>query len=237
MSMNLSEFRRRLGAEPRSKADEMRRAREASEAHRAVAREADRLEHRLERALDVPVPKDLVDSLRAIPSTEARPRRWWPVALAASLLLAVGAAGVGLRVSNEWASVQDYVMDHYRHDGERLVAESLQDGYGDVHEVLAKFGLDAEPALANIVGLVKLCPSPKGKGVHMVLHTDQGPLTVMYMPDTHVHDGESWAFESKNVVLVDLPNGSAAIIGAQDTPLRDYYAMLHDALVTLPGPS
>ena len=237
MSMNLSEFRRRLGAEPRSEDDDMNRAREASEEHRAAAREADRLEQRLEQALEVPLPDDLVDSLRAIPSNESRPRRWWPVALAASLLMAVGAAGVGLKGSNEWASVQDYVMDHYRHDGERLLAESIQDGYGDVNKVLAKFGLDAEPALANIVGLVKLCPSPEGKGVHMILHTGQGPITVMYMPDTHVQDGESWAFEDKNVVLVDLPRGSAAIIGAHDTPLRDYYAMLHGALVTLPGPS
>lgn len=234
MSMNFSEFKRRLGAEPRSDDTEMVAARASSEEHRAAAREAERFEQRLDRALAAPVPEDLIESLRALPKGGGRGRRLWPFALAASLLVAVTAAGLGWRSSHSWASVEEYVMDHYRHDGERLVDESLAQGYGDVHAVLAEFGLDAEPALANIVSLVKICPTPEGKGVHMILQTEQGPLTVIYMPETHVEDGDSWSFDDKEVLLVELERGSAAIIGAQQARFEHYYAVLQDALVSLP---
>ncbi|MBT8050914.1 MAG: DUF3379 domain-containing protein [Gammaproteobacteria bacterium] len=231
MSMNFSEFKRRLGAEPRSEDAEMLAARDASSEHRAAVAEAEQFEHRLERALNTPVPADLIDTLRTIPAGKNHGRRWWPVALAAGLLVAVGAAGLSWRAAPDWPSVEAYVMDHYRHDGGRLVAESFEAGYGNVHEVLAEFGLDAEPALANIVGLVKFCPTPDGKGVHMVLHTHDGPLTVIFMPETDVEDGERWAFDEMDVLLVDLERGSAAVIGSNRDQLSEYYAVLQDSLV------
>lgn len=233
MSMNFSEFKRRLGAEPRSADPEMVTARDASDEHRAAAAEAEQFERRLDRALATPVPADLVDTLRAIHSTGYHRRRWWPVALAAGLLVAVGAAFLSWRATPDWPSVEAYVMDHYRHDGGRLVAQSLAGGYGNVHEVLAEFGLDAEPALADIVGLVKFCPTPDGKGVHMVLHTENGPLTVIYMPETEVNDGELWAFDGVDALLVDLEQGSAVIIGSNRSEVGEYYAVLQDSLVAL----
>jgi hypothetical protein len=159
------------------------------------------------------------------------------VALAASLLVAAGAAGLAWQMNRGWDSVEDYVADHYRHDGERLVAESLQAGRGDVHELLAEFGLDATPALADAVSLVKRCPTPGGTGVHMVLRTPSGPLTVIYMPNTAVADHSTMAFDDKAVVLVELERGSAAIIGPAHNPVETYYAMVHDGIVRLSGRS
>lgn len=237
MSMDFSEFKRRLGAEPRSGDPDLAAARDASPEHRAFAEDAERFETRLEHALAVAVPEDLVDTIRAIPSQAGRRRALWPVALAASFLVAVGAAGVAWQMNRGWDSVEDYVADHYRHDGDRLVAESLQAGRGDVHALLAEYGLDAAPALADAVSLVKRCPTPGGKGVHMVLHTDSGPLTVIYMPDTAVTDHATMAFDDKAVVLVDLERGSAAIIGPARNPVETYYAMVHDGIVALAGRS
>ncbi len=41
--------------------------------------------------------------------------------------------------------------------------------------MLAEFGADVAPALAGIVSVIKQCPTPDGKGVHMVLNTERGP--------------------------------------------------------------
>ena len=237
MSMDFSEFKRRMGAEPRSGDPDLAAARNDSPEHRAFAEDAERFEARLEEAVSVKVPEDLVDAIRAIPKQAGRRRIPWPVALAASFLVAMGAAGVAWQMNQGWDSVEDYVADHYRHDGDRLVAESLQAGRGDVHALLAEYGLDATPALAGAVSLVKNCPTPGGKGVHMVLHTESGPLTVIYMPDTAVTDHATMAFDDKAAVLVELEHGSAAIIGQARNPVEAYYAMVHDGIVALAGRS
>lgn len=231
MSMDFSEFKRRLGAEPRSADPELEAARDASPEHRAFAEHAERFESRLEQALSVPVDEELIDDIRKLPLRAKRRRAAWPFALAASVLVAVGATAVTWQMNRGWESVEAYVADHYRHDGDRLVAQSMEAGYGDVHELLSGYGLDASPLLADSVSLVKHCPTPGGKGVHMVLHTASGPLTVIYMPDTAVTDHATMAFDDKAVVLVELERGSAAIIGPALDPVESYYTVVHEGIV------
>ena len=235
--MDFTEFKRRLGAEPRGTDPEFVAARDSSPEHREAVIRAESFEAKLERAVDLPVPGDLLDTIAAIPAQGLQRRNWWPMALAASLLIAVGAAGIGWQMTRGWESVEAYVMDHYRHDGVKMVARSLEAPSGDVHEILAGFGLDAEPQLADIVSIVKYCPTPEGKGVHMVLDTENGPLTVIYMPGTEVADREVLAFDGVEAMLVGLENGSAVIIGPKDLALDPYYAVVHDAIVPLGGRS
>ena len=83
MSMDFSEFKRRLGAEPRSEDPDLAAARDASPEHRAFAGDAERFETLLEDAVSVAVPDDLVDTIRAIPRQARARRAPWPVALAA----------------------------------------------------------------------------------------------------------------------------------------------------------
>ena len=64
MSMNFSEFKQRLGAEPRSADPELRRARESAPEFEAAASEAEQFERKLERALAVPAPAGLIDDLK-----------------------------------------------------------------------------------------------------------------------------------------------------------------------------
>lgn len=159
------------------------------------------------------------------------------MAVAAALLIAVGAAGVSWQMTPSWDSVEDFVVDHYRHDGDKLVAQALEKGYGDVHEVLAEFNVDATPELAGIIGVIKYCPTPGGKGVHMILNTESGPVTVFYMPETDVSDREMLSFDDKEAVLVDLEKGSAVIIGSGSQRVENYYAVVHDSIVSINDPS
>jgi len=238
MSMDFTEFKRRIGAEPRSGDPELIAARDLSPEHRETVIKAEAFEQKLERAVDLPAPSDLLERITSVTSMEGNKRRnWWPVAMAASVLVAVGAAGMGWKMSQGWESVEAYVVDHYRHDGDKVVAMALEGGPADVHAMLARFDLDATPELANIVSLIKYCPTPEGKGIHMILDTQNGPLTVIYMPDTHVTDREMLAFDQMEALLIDLESGSAAIIGADSQRIEDYYAVIHDSIVPLPDPS
>lgn len=228
--MDLSEFRRRLGAEPASEDAEMRAARRAGPEFAASAAAADRFEALLHEAVDVPVPPGLVDDLVALRSP--RSRRLWPVALAAGLLLAVGAAGVTWQLRPGWDTVEGYVIAHYRHDGPELLQRLGTTEPSRTQDLLARFELEAAPDLTGIIGVIKACPTPDGRGLHMVLDTRSGPLTVIYMPRTPVADGARLAFDDVEAMLVELPSGSAALIGHE---VEDYYALVHDSLRPLAG--
>jgi hypothetical protein len=235
MSMEFSEFRRLLGAEPRSRDPSFLRARDSSPEFRAAAAEADRFEEKLERALALQVPADLPDLLRAIPASApsaGQHRRGWRFAMAAAVLIAVGAASLTWRMNSDWDSVPDYVADHFRHDGPAMLALATSEpAAADVGAVLAEFGMTASPALAGIVSVIKTCPTPDGKGVHMVLDTERGLVTVIYMPGTAVADGEHIRFDDRDAVLVALGSGSAVIVGSESQQVAGLHGLIQASLV------
>jgi len=240
MSMNFSEFKRLLGAEPRSGDPEFLRACQSSPEFEREAAKAQQFEDKLDRAMDIPEPASLIEDLMTIsqqPPAMTGNRRWLKFALAASLFVAVGAAGLVWKMNRGWDSVEEYLVDHYRHDGVSLLVRADGDTAKDVQEILSELNIHASPALAEIVGVIKYCPTPDGKGVHMILNTETGPVTVIYMPDTAVNDREMLAFDDVEAVLITLQSGSAAIIGPAAEQMSSLYALIYDSLLPLPGNS
>ena len=235
MSMDYSEFKRLLGADPRNQDPAFLRARESSPEFRDAAAEADRFEAQLQQALALEPPAGLVEELCRIPLLDGRPQgkkgARWPLAMAASILVAIGAAGLLWESKPVWDTVPEYVMEHYRHDGALLLASANDRVAADASDVLAAFGAEATPALAGLVNVVKVCPTPDGKGVHMVVNTERGLITVIYMPETAVTDGERLAFDDREALLVALPKGSAVIIGAGEQGISDFHAMVQGAIL------
>lgn len=238
MSMDFSEFKRLLGADPRTRDPAVLRARDASPEFREAAAEAERFEDRLERALRLAEPPDLLDGLRAItqPKRPAAAREtWWPMALAAGLLLAISAAGLNWWSGHHWDSVEEYVIEHYYHDGLKLLANPGSADSANVQAMFADFDVQAAPPLADIISVIKHCVTPDGKGIHMVLDTGGGLITVIYMPGTRVDDRETFGFDDQQALLVQLQHGSAAIVGTGKQNVADYYALVQDSIQPLPG--
>ena len=240
MSMDFSEFSLRLGADPRSRDPEFLLARDSSPEFSEAAEQAERFERQLERALTLEAPPGLVERLCTIPdSSEAAAGRTnrggmlWRYALAASLFLAVAAAGLTWRMSSHWSSVQDYVVDHYHHDGVALLADADHGTAEGVSAMLADFGARLDPVLAGTVSVVKKCPTPDGKGVHMVLNTERGLVTLIYMPHTAVRDGEQFDFDGQEALLVELESGSAALIGSPQQQVSQLHGLVQTSIVPL----
>jgi hypothetical protein len=242
--MDYSEFRRQLGAEPRSRDADFLRARDSSPEFREAAVAAERFEDKLERALTLPAPPGLIDSLLAATrrAPASRRRSWWPAALAAGLLLALTAGGLSWRASHHWDSVEQYVIDHYYHDGVKMLEEARSGQVApteaaDLRALFARFDAQAAPALTELIGVVKVCVTPDGQGIHMVLNTEGGLVTVIYMPDTGVADRDSFEFDGQQALLVRLQHGSAAIVGAGPQSAADFYALVQESILPLPGNS
>jgi len=236
--MNFSEFKRLLGAEPLSGDPEFQRARHSSPEFEQAAIEAERFEAKLGRALSVPAPDGLEESLMMISRLQpvsVKKSGWRPMALAASVLIAVGAAGLTWKMNPRWDSVEDYLVYHYRHDGQKQLSRADGASANEVSALLSELNVRATPALADIVGLIKYCPTPDGKGVHMILNTEAGPVTVFYMPDTQVTDGEIFTFDDMEAVLVDLQSGSAAIIAPDLQLVSSLRTLIQNSILSNPG--
>ena len=185
MSMNFSEFKKLIGADPRNRDPETMRARQSAPEFEAAAAEAEAFEDKLESAVHIQPPAELLDQIKAISQQPVRQKSWIPLALAASLLVFLGAGGLVWKQSHQWESVEAYVADHYSHDGGSVIAKAGENfSEKEISKILARLDATADEQLAGRIKFIKYCPTPDGRGAHMVVSTDQGPMTIILMPKT-----------------------------------------------------
>ncbi len=233
MSMDFSEFKKLLGADPRNRDPGTLRARNSAPEFEVAAAEAETFEEKLQSALLIQPPDDLLGSIKAISQQPVKRRNWIPLALAASLLITVGAVTIVWKQSHQWDSIEAYVVDHYSHDGSKLVAQATDVvAQKDIDRILAKLGATADEQFSGRIKFIKYCPTPEGRGAHMVVSTDQGPMTIIFMPETQVADGEMLEFDQMHAMLVNLERGSVAIIGEQGQAVENLQAMVRESLKT-----
>jgi hypothetical protein len=234
--MDYSEFKRLLGADPASQDPDFLAARNASPEFEQAAREAEAFERKLHQALQIAPPAGLLDDIRALTDRQqakhgASPRRWAPFALAASLMIAVGAAAVVWNLNRGPESLEDYLVAHYAMDGTQLEAKAAGHSATNVEEILADVSYKALPEFAGLVGFIKYCPTPDGKGVHMVLNTERGPVTVILMPATAVEDRESRLENGMQARIVSLGRGSIAVMGADTAAVDQLAAAVRESVL------
>jgi len=174
----------------------------------------------------------LLIGIKKITRRPSQSRNWIPLALAASVLITLGAVGIIWKQSHQWDSVEAYLADHYPHDGPQLVARATElVDQQDVNKVMAKLNASVGQPLAGNIKFIKICPTPDGRGAHLVVSTEQGPMTIILMPKTQVTDGEVIAFDQMQALMVSLEHGAAAIIGNQSQSIESLQAMVKESFV------
>ena len=233
MSMNFSEFKRLIGADPWNRDAETLRARNSAPEFEQAAIEAESFERKLQSALHVDVPSDLLSNIKDVTHQAPQKRHWMPLALAASLLVAVGAVSILWQQSHQWDSIEAYLADHYAADGADLVGLATDSvSAQDIKNIMASLNASAGQQLTGRIKFIKFCPTPGGRGAHMVVSTDNGPVTIIFMPETQVQDGEMVEFDQMHAYLVNLEHGSAAIIGRSTQPVESLEAMVRSSIET-----
>jgi hypothetical protein len=215
--MNFSEFKKLLGADPRNSDPETLRARDSGSEFEQAAIEAETFEQKLSAAIDVPVNTDsLLADILKVPTA---PKRRFPVwmAAAASLVMVAGVVGYMWDGLIQPDTVEEFVAQHYHHDGEKLLDKAGAVVPTDqVNKIMAGWDLEASPELLERVTFIKKCFTMKGMGAHMIVQTDQGAVNLIVMPKTSVSDKALVSFDNMEAHLVALGSGSAAIIGRDD---------------------
>ncbi len=233
MSMNFSEFKKLIGADPWNRDPETLRARDSAPEFETAAAEAKAFEEKLQSALHIQPPTNLLEGIKGISQQPVPQRNWMPLALAASLLITVGAVGMIWKQSIQHESIETYLADHYSIDGDAFLASATDVvSEQEVIRIMASLNAAAGQQLSARIKFIKFCPTLEGRGAHMVISTDQGPMTIIFMPNTRVIDGDMFSFDRMHAFLVNLDHGSAAIIGKPSQAVESLGTMIRESLKT-----
>jgi hypothetical protein len=209
--MNCVEFRRLLGSDPQSNlVDFVRHRQECARCAEAAAR-ATEFDNSLRRALAIDTPPSLADSILLAQATSQQGRRrvlrrGSMLALAASLILAVGVVGMRL----EAKPLSTLAVDHL---GGEAFALSLTDPIpaDAIKQAFAKRGVDL-PVAPDGVSYVACCPVGRFSSVHMVMPQTGGAVTVMYIANHHSDERQDFTRDGWLGRSVPAGNGTLVLL-------------------------
>lgn len=224
ITTNCLEVRRVLGAEPQRRDSAILAHCKVCAACAAYMQDMLALDTRLDRALSIPVPDDLEARivLDASLKHDRRPRPLTWLALAASLLLAVGiSAGVWWEARTELplaAAVIQHVKNPMESDaivpGQPLIRKvSLVEG------VLDKVGVQVRGGLDDVT-YARVCPFRGRLVAHLVVRGKDGPVTVLLLPHIHVNKPQHFNEEGFRGVIEPAGSGSIAILANNPSPMQ-----------------
>ena len=219
--MNCLEYRRSIGAEPWRTDAELEAHARSCAACAEFGAQMRQLDARIESALRIPVP--LWSSIGSL--TERWPRA--PLALAASLLLAVTVAAI-LWLALPRSSLADEVIAHMQHEPEALHA-SVPLAPSAVAEVLAK----SQMRLRAPLGRVTYASSCLFRGhlvPHLVIDAGRGPVTVMLLSDERVARPLHFSEQGFTGVIVPAQRGAIAVLTWDESQVAAIAARLSQSV-------
>lgn len=230
--MTCLDVRRALLATPISEEPSLLAHLQDCTACRAFAADLKRQEAQLREALAVPVPAHLAE--RVLLATRLRRPRWYGLAWAASLLLAVmiGFSSYQFRpTSVAWC---DVVLAHVLNERNTLEKDDEIPAQRLGH-ALAEFGLSAKGDLGQIRFLDR-CALPGGRGLHVVIDTHElGQVTLILLPPGAHAAGEQMARDGFATKLVTIGDAVVGVVTQHPDQLEHLNHWLSHELQVLPG--
>jgi hypothetical protein len=122
---------------------------------------------------------------------------------------------------------------HYAKDGEALLAKG-EAGFdpAKISAILAAVGIDGSDEFKSRVLFIKHCPTLAGRGAHLIVQSDNGPLNVIYMPDTMVKDRRTIKFGDMRAYMVALAGGTVTVIGNADQAVSHLDSLLRNSITS-----
>jgi hypothetical protein len=193
----------------------------------AVLRDSEQFERDLRAAMTLPsrpgLAQDIIERRRA---KQGRPELPWMLATAAAVTLAIGVVALQMipgqhdHPHSNSSDVWVQLAEHWSYDGQQALASSqtASSTPEDIEALLSGLGIDVDRDLIDRVRLGKICPTPSGKGAHLVLTTEDGPITLILMPRTEAPPlpSSQTLSDGKEAWLIGLENGSMAVIADPD---------------------
>lgn len=221
--MNCLEYRRQVAAEPRSESAELLAHARTCAACAEFTTQMRQFDQRIEAALRIPVP--LWSSIGSI--TERWPRA--PLALAASLLLAVTVAAI-LWMLVPRTSLAEDIVDHMKHE-----PYAMQVGATVTVETLAKAMRGRPMPERASIGRVTYAQSCWFRGnfvPHLVIDEGGEPVTVFLLADETVEEPVQFTEDGYTGVIVPAREGAIAVLTWNESQLAAIAQRISQAMGT-----
>lgn len=231
--MNCLEFRRMLLTDPFSEDPEFVAHRQGCDECARVLERSARFERNLRQAMRVEVPEDLASRILLKQSfAEPKVPRWWrrgrSLALAASVLIAVGLVGLGLlseirdhRLSQEFVALVK--------GAPYALAATGPVSSDDVSSALGPVGLDLAGSIGKVTFASRCLVRGRLAG-HLVLQGESAPVTVFLVPFSMVDKRATIHSSHYSGVVVPQGNGTIAIVSSPGEALEGIEARVRSAI-------
>jgi uncharacterized protein DUF3379 len=199
--MSCKHARLAIGGDPRNLSAEVREHVAGCAACRKFLDETLGLEGRLEAALQLPLHRFRDDAARQ----PAPARRF---ALAASVLVALLVGG-GAWLFRPQTALADEVVEHIRHEAGSW-EQQRRLSPAEINAVLARAGLHFDSSMPVVYA--SPCPFRGHIAPHLVVQTEQGPITVMLLASEKLSRRQEFAEGGYAGVLLPAGDGSVAVL-------------------------
>jgi hypothetical protein len=231
--MDELEFRRRLLSNPATTDDEVIRLLATDPDKQRLHHELLLLDQQLKATLAVSVPSGLADRLMLSQSLlehkKHRQRRWW-FGLAASLVLVAGLVHQRDHLYPWPDDLAGHALAHVYHEMTQLQDDHALVDLSKVNLLLAELG----GQLSNWPGTFRyasFCDFQGTRSLHLILNTEQGPITVFVLPKNHglaqQGDFSDAQFHGHNL---QLAKADLVLVAAKDQTLASIATTLQQQL-------
>lgn len=235
--MTCLDARRELLADPARPPALLRAHLAECETCAAAARRAESDDERLRKALAVPVPEGLADRLLLAQTTRGEQgfRRAF-FAMAATVVLSLSAAlawQFGAAPVSDARALERYVVEHIHHEPQALTSTKRVQREA-IEAALADYGLVLAGELDHVT-FAERCPTPSGAGLHFVVRTGHGPVTLIYMPGQSIGQRVTVDADGFSGHVAQFRDGALAVVGAPGQALEEVANRVRAALVPARG--
>lgn len=210
--MNCEELRTLVGAEPNTtRPDVLAHLEQCSECAR-YREEMQAMDRLIYRALSVDVPAPAVEVPRSNPRIRPRtsPRIW---RMAASLLVTAGLVAItSIWLLSPRQSFAAEAIQHIQEESNSLVRTSNVVSAERLEKVLGAARLRLKPGAAH-VSYASPCTFRGHLSPHLVVQTEQGPVTVLVVPKAPHQEWQQVNEEGFQGVIVPAPRGVIVVLG------------------------
>jgi hypothetical protein len=218
--MKCEQFRKKLLEEPGNEDADFHAHRQVCPPCDKAYKEAMLFEKHLEAAFshadgddsDEKMPDAVLDHV-----SQYRKSRRRVFSIAASLLLLV-MAGVASFHLYQIRSLNDFVLAHIDHEIEQL-NNTQKVSFSRLERFVSQFDVPDLSVLPAIT-YVEKCWMRTGYGLHLILNGQKGPVTLLFMPNESVQQGQIIQARDFSGKLYRFGQGSFALVGRPGEPLE-----------------
>lgn len=212
--MNCIDYRRLITSEPSNAGAEGLQHRLACPSCAAFARQMQQFDTSLRAAMTIATPADLEARVMVAAAGQTVARRRW-LGIAATVVIAVGATLTMLNDRHRVERLPEQVIQHIYHEADLLVPVSTDLVPAPrLRQVLEQAGVKLNADVDEVIH-AGVCLFRGHLVPHLVVLSEQGPVTVMILPDEKIDKTMPIDEDGFHGVIVPVRGGSIAIVGTR----------------------